>query len=85
MTIFILALQVMIGAIGVYYIRKLIDVIPPIVDISSKEHPYVAHLGVSEAKGEISLAIIFVGIQTNAIHALEEIHDYGMKSSNKKD
>ena len=75
-TILVISFQVILGAIGVYYIRKIIDVIPPVVNLSSAAHPYVPHQGVSESKGEISLAIIFVGVQTSAIHQLELVRDY---------
>ena len=74
-TVLTLALQVVVGALTVFYIRKVVDLIPPIVNLAPEV--YIKHRGVSESQGEMSLAIIFVGIQMNAIRELEKLRNYG--------
>lgn len=73
-TSLILALQVVVGALSVFYIRKVIDLVPPIINLAPSI--YIKHLNTSEASGEMALAVCFIGIQANAVKELEKIRFY---------
>jgi len=66
-------LQVVISAILVIYIRKVGKLPPFILNFCGED--YVQHHKVNEVEGEIAIAIIFVGVQTGLIHALEKVRE----------
>ena len=70
-TSLILALQVVVGALAVFYVRKVIDIVPPIINLAPSV--YIKHLNTSEATGEMALAVCFIGIQANGVRELEKI------------
>lgn len=70
-----LALQVVVGALAVFYVRKIINLVPPIINLAPSI--YIKHYKVAESEGELALAICYIGIQANAIHELEKIRNYG--------
>lgn len=69
-----LALQVAVGALTVFYIRKIADLVPPLINLAPTR--YLKHRNVSESQGEMSLSIAFVGIQTNAVLQLQKLRDF---------
>ena len=76
-TVLILALQVVLGALAVFYVRKTINIIPPIINLAPAV--YIHHRSVPESQGEMAVAICFIGIQANAVKELEKIRYYGSK------
>ena len=79
-TILTLALQVMVGAVAVFYIRKIIDLIDPFVNLAP--HVYVKHKHVQEASGELAFSIAYIGIQVNALKQLEKLRNIRQKEQN---
>lgn len=77
-TVLTLAVQVMIGAVCVFYIRKIIDLVNPIVNLAPSV--YIKHRNVSEASGELSFAIAYIGIQVNAMKQLEKLRTVGQQN-----
>ena len=70
-TILVLALQVMAGAVAIFYMRKIIDLIDPFINLSPDV--YIKHRHVNEASGELAIAVAYIGVQTNALKQLEKI------------
>ena len=70
-TIGVAVLQVITSAVAIIYIRKLADLVPFFFNLCPAR--YVAHYHVDEAFGEAAIALIFVGVQTSLIGALDRI------------
>jgi hypothetical protein len=70
----VVSIQVVLSALAVFYMRKLIDIVPIFVNFAPGV--YVPHWRANESSGEISLAIIFIAIQAEAIHQLEKMRKY---------
>jgi len=64
-------LQVVLSAVSIIYIRKLADLVPFLFNFCPSR--YVAHYHVDEVFGEAAIALIFVGVQTSLIKALDKI------------
>ena len=64
----VILFQVMCSAVLAIYIRKLGDVVP--FFFGSCSGRYIPHWKVKEVEGEIAIALVYVGIQTNLIEAL---------------
>jgi hypothetical protein len=64
-------LQVILNAVSIIYIRKLADLFPFFFNLCPSR--YVAHYHVDEVFGEAAIALIYVGVQTSLIHALDKI------------
>lgn len=60
-------LQCMLSAVAVFYIRKIVKVVPYIFENSASYDPH----DVMEYNGEIMIAIVFVGFQKNLLTKLE--------------
>jgi hypothetical protein len=67
-------LQVILSAISIIYIRKIADLVPFL--FSACPSRYVAHYHVDEVFGEAAIALVFVGVQTSLIKALDNIRGY---------
>lgn len=63
--------QVVVNAVSMIYIRKLADLFPFFFNFCPSR--YVAHYHVDEVFGEAAIALLFVGVQTSLIHALDKI------------
>jgi hypothetical protein len=63
--------QVVLNAVSIMYIRKLADLFPFVFNICPSR--YVAHYHVDEVFGEAAIALVYVGVQTSLIHALDKI------------
>jgi len=66
--------QVTVSALAVFYMRKLIAVVPPLINLCPSR--YVPHAGVHEFEGEIAVAMIFIGVQTSFISRLEMLRTF---------
>ena len=64
-------LQVMFDAVAIFYIRKIVYLLPFMFDICPSK--YVSHYHVNEVIGEAAIALIFVGVQTNLIESLDKL------------
>lgn len=64
-------LQCMLSALSVFYIRKIVKVVPFILEDSKY---YKTH-GVDEYNGEIMIAIVFVGIQKNLLTKIDILRE----------
>lgn len=73
-SVLIAVLQVMVSAISILYIRKIADLFPFFLNLCPSR--YVAHYHVDEVFGEAAIALVFVGMQTHLIKALEKIRDF---------
>lgn len=71
--------QVAVSALAVFYMRKLAEVVPPIINICPSR--YIPHAGVHEFEGEIAVAMIFIGVQTAFISRLESLRHYLVKGA----
>lgn len=60
-------LQCILSAVAVFYIRKIVKVLPYIFENSASYNPH----DVMEYNGEIMIAIVFVGFQKNLLTKLE--------------
>ena len=60
--------QVVLNVLLVFYIRKLALLVPPLVNLDSSH--YRASWHVEEAQGEMALAIVAIGVQTNLLDRL---------------
>jgi hypothetical protein len=76
-TLAIISLQIMFGAVCVFYIRKVVDLVNPVLNLNPAA--YIKHRNVSEASGELAFAIAFIGIQVSAIRQLEKIRAFGQE------
>jgi hypothetical protein len=63
--------QVVVNAVSMIYIRKFADLFPFFFNFCPSR--YVAHYHVDEVFGEAAIALLFVGVQTSLIHALDKI------------
>lgn len=63
--------QVAFNAVSIIYIRKLADLFPFFFNLCPSR--YVAHYHVDEVFGEAAIALVYVGVQTSLIHALDKI------------
>jgi hypothetical protein len=63
--------QVVVNAVSMIYIRKFADLFPFFFNFCLSR--YVAHYHVDEVFGEAAIALLFVGVQTSLIHALDKI------------
>jgi hypothetical protein len=66
-----LTVQGVLSALLVFYMRKFIDIVPPILNFAPGR--YEAHRNVAEVSGEMSLSLLYIGVQANAIAQLEKI------------
>lgn len=62
-------LQCMLSALSVFYLRKVVKVVPFILE----EGRYYKKHGVDEYNGEIMIAIVFVGMQKNLLTKIDTI------------
>jgi hypothetical protein len=76
-------LQVILNAVSIIYIRKLADLFPFFLNLCPSR--YVAHYHVDEVFGEAAIALIYVGVQTSLIHALDKIRERFSARKAKKD
>ena len=60
-------LQCMLSAVAVYYIRKVVKIVPYIFETSADYNPH----DVMEYNGEIMIAIVFIGFQKNLLTKLD--------------
>ncbi|NBU16858.1 MAG: hypothetical protein EBS48_07570 [Actinobacteria bacterium] len=67
--VFVCALQVIVDALAIFYVRKVANLVPFLFNICPRS--YVAHYHVDEFFGEAAIAIIFVGVQTGLVRTLE--------------
>lgn len=65
--LFEVLLQCMLSALSVFYLRKIVKVVPFILE---KEKYYETH-SVEEYNGEIMIAIVFVGVQKNLLTKID--------------
>ncbi|NDF03552.1 MAG: hypothetical protein EB068_00320 [Betaproteobacteria bacterium] len=70
-TVGVALLQVIMSAVSMLYIRKMADLVPFFFNLCPER--YVAHYHVDEVFGEAAIALIFVGVQTSLIGALDRI------------
>lgn len=70
----VLCAQVVVSALTVFYMRKLLDIVPIVINLAPSK--YIPHWKNNEATGEISLAIAFIGIQQAAVKQLERMRDF---------
>ena len=63
--------QVILNAVSIIYIRKMADLFPFFFNLCPSR--YVAHYHVDEVFGEAAIALIYVGVQTSLIRALDKI------------
>lgn len=73
-TLSICLAQVAVSALAVFYMRKLAEVIPPLINLCPSR--YVPHAGVQEFEGEIAVAMIFIGVQTAFIGRLDSLRQF---------
>ena len=67
--VFVCVLQVMVDALAIFYVRKVANLVPFLLNFCPKS--YVAHYHVDEFFGEAAIAIIFVGVQTRLVKTLD--------------
>ena len=66
--------QVALSCLAVFYVRHVVDVIPFLNLCPSS---YISGLGVSEVlSGELSVALVFVGVQTDLLFQLEQLRRF---------
>lgn len=65
--LFEILMQCMLSALAVFYLRKIVKIIPFILEGGNY---YKTH-SVDEYNGEIMIAIVFVGIQKNLVSKIE--------------
>jgi hypothetical protein len=76
--------QVILNAVSIIYIRKLADLFPFFLNLCPSR--YVAHYHVDEVFGEAAIALIYVGVQTSLIHALDKIRArFALRQEAKKE
>ena len=68
-------LQVMLDAVVIFYIRKVANLFPFMLDFLCYDK-YVPHYKVAEIFGEAAMALIFVGCQTSLIDTLARLRKY---------
>jgi hypothetical protein len=71
LAILVVICQVVMNAVSMIYIRKFADLFPFFFNFCPSR--YVAHYHVDEVFGEAAIALLFVGVQTSLIHALDKI------------
>jgi hypothetical protein len=69
--VFMVVLQVVVNAVVIFYVRKVASIFPFFFNFCPKR--YISHYHVEELFGEVAIAMIFVGVQTNLISVLEKI------------
>jgi hypothetical protein len=57
--------QVILNVIVVFYMRKLADLMPPVINLAP--HTYLPHYHVTEFTGELALALVFIATQTTLL------------------
>jgi hypothetical protein len=77
-TICLCLAQVILSALAVFYMRKIVGVIPPLFNFCPSH--YVPHAGVHEFEGEIAVAMIFIGVQTTFVRRLELLRRFIVES-----
>ena len=66
--------QVGLSCLAVFYVRHIVDAIPFLNLCPSS---YISGLGVSEVlSGELSVALVFVGVQTDLLFQLEQLRRF---------
>ena len=68
--VLVVALQVAFNAICIFYMRKLVNIVPVFLKLCKA---YVSHYHIEEFFGEVAIAVVFVGIQTNLISVLDKL------------
>jgi hypothetical protein len=63
--------QVILSAVSIIYVRKLADLVPFVFNICPSR--YREHYHVEEVFGEVAIAMIFIGVQTSLVKALDKI------------
>lgn len=73
-TLALVLVQVALSGLAVFYVRHIVNIIP---FFNLCPSTYISGLGVTEVMtGELSVAIVFVGVQTNLLHQMELLRGY---------
>jgi hypothetical protein len=73
-TLFVALAQVAVSAVGAFYVRRLVELVP-FLNLCPKK--YISALGVSEVlSGEMAIALVFVGVQLDLVWQLERLRTY---------
>ena len=73
-------LQSVFSAVSIIYIRKIAQLLPFVFDVCP-EGKYAAHQHVSEYEGEILIALVFIGSQSNLVRQLIRLRNYLVPAS----
>ncbi len=65
-------LQCLVSALSIYYIRKIVRFIPFIFETNCEYKPH----DIEEYGGEITIAIIFVGVQKNILNKIDILREH---------
>jgi hypothetical protein len=66
--------QVALSSLAVFYVRHLVNLVP---FLNLCPSTYISGLGVTEVMtGELSVAMVFVGVQTNLLRQMELLRNY---------
>jgi hypothetical protein len=67
-------LQVAVCVLAVFYTRKIVDLMPPLLNFAPGR--YIPHHHVTEVTGELALALVFVATQTTLIAQAGRARDF---------
>ncbi len=70
----VVLLQVILGAIGVFYIRKLGQLFPLLMNFCPSK--YIVSYHVPERVGEIAIALVFVATMGTLLHSVDLMRQY---------